>query len=362
MNKLVIKIAIVVSALIVLVACSDDSSEKTSSNSDSTQSIDSLSIKVSTEAAETNIRVKQLEELNYILNDESDGKIDLSIYSSGQLFGDLEAIQEVSAGSLDAAQTFTGPIANLVPELNVLDLPFLFKDNETYQNFLWNTEFGAYLIERMNEHNLMPIAFWDPGNVVTVLSKNAGSPPKKPDDLKGLVITDSQIPSYNKALTAFGATATSMPIEDAIPGIAQGTLDGIFAGYSNWYALFPEKETAPFALNMPVKYTWLVTVNKQWFDELPEEFQTAIIDSGKKSEEWQHEFIYDMEAESIEKLKELGKEWYVVPPEEEDIWMERLIPIYKEYEEEYGIEFMKLAYEASGKGLEYWNELGLGLD
>lgn len=352
-------------AMLIISGCSsnnNDNNKSEPSGKGEANSAESIEIKVSTEAAGSNIRVYQLEKFNEIMQEETDGQVELSLYPGAQLYGDIEAIQEIAAGSFDAAQTLTGSIANLIPEFNVLDLPFMFKDDEVYRDFLWNTELGEYFLDRMAEHNMMPIAFWDPGDVLLTFGPRVKEAPKSPADLKGINLTDSGSVAWHKAYEALGLTVTSMPVVESIPAIAQGTIDGIAAGYTNWLSVMPEKSDSPAALDLPMKFTWFVTMNKSLFDGLPEETQDAILSAGKKSEEWQYEYIQEFELEAIEELEAQERDWYEIPENEEDEWVELLVPIYKEFEEEYGIEFMKLAYEASGKGLEYWNGFGLGLD
>lgn len=352
--------SIVLCLWLVIAGCSSTEVSKENSNMNPTED-NPMEIKISTEAAEGNIRVDQLEKLNEILQEESDGTVGLSIYPGAQLYDDIEAIQEMAAGSFDGAQTLSGSVANLIPELNVIDLPFFFKDDEAYRNFLWNTELGDYYIDEMAKHNLMPIAVWDPGEVLLLLGKKVKEPPKEPEDLKGVVLTDSGSPAWNKSYTALGATATSMPVVESIPGVAQGTIDGIAGGFTNWSSVMPDKKLSPNAINLPMKFTWLVTVNKDWFDSLPEKSQEELLHAGKKSEEWQYDYIDEEDEKAKQELKEQGRQWSTITEKDEE-WTKAIVPIYKEYEEKYGTEFMRQAYEASGRDMEFWNELGLGLE
>ena len=47
---------------------------------------------------------------------------------SGSLGGEREQIEAVQLGTLDLVNTSTGPVGNFVPEVKIVDIPFLFRD------------------------------------------------------------------------------------------------------------------------------------------------------------------------------------------------------------------------------------------
>lgn len=56
------------------------------------------------------------------------GRYKLEIFPDGQLGGEREMIESLQLGTLDLAHTSTGPVSNFVPEVGILDIPFLFRE------------------------------------------------------------------------------------------------------------------------------------------------------------------------------------------------------------------------------------------
>src|SRR5262249_8193756 len=57
------------------------------------------------------------------------GRISIQMYPSMQLGGEKEMIEQSQVGALAIARISVGPMGPLVPELNVFNLPFMFRDD-----------------------------------------------------------------------------------------------------------------------------------------------------------------------------------------------------------------------------------------
>ncbi len=65
-----------------------------------------------------------------LLSEKSGGKMTLKMYHSGTLGSQPDAIEQVRIGGLEIANFNLGPIGPIVPEANVVSLPFIFKDTD----------------------------------------------------------------------------------------------------------------------------------------------------------------------------------------------------------------------------------------
>ena len=59
----------------------------------------------------------------------TNGRISIQMYPSMQLGGEKEMIEQAQIGALQIARISVGPMGPIVPELNVFNLPFMFRDN-----------------------------------------------------------------------------------------------------------------------------------------------------------------------------------------------------------------------------------------
>src|SRR5690349_15542148 len=58
------------------------------------------------------------------------GRYKCQVFPSGALGGEREEVEAVQLGTQDLVLTSTGPVGNFVPEIKVVDVPFLFRDYE----------------------------------------------------------------------------------------------------------------------------------------------------------------------------------------------------------------------------------------
>src|SRR5271165_5125116 len=63
-----------------------------------------------------------------IVERESKGRLKVTLYPSSQLGGQREVLQNVQAGVVDGVIDATATLTNFVPQLGVVDLPYLTKD------------------------------------------------------------------------------------------------------------------------------------------------------------------------------------------------------------------------------------------
>ncbi len=65
-----------------------------------------------------------------LLKEKSGGKMTLKMFHAGTLGSQPDAIEQVRIGGLEIANFNMGPIGPIVPEANVVSLPFIFKDSD----------------------------------------------------------------------------------------------------------------------------------------------------------------------------------------------------------------------------------------
>ena len=66
------------------------------------------------------------------LEDATNGRLSIQMYPSMQLGGEKEMIEQAQVGALAIARISVGPMGPIVPELNVFNLPFMFRDDAAH--------------------------------------------------------------------------------------------------------------------------------------------------------------------------------------------------------------------------------------
>ena len=81
----------------------------------------------------------------------SGGRLSIQMYPSMQLGGEKEMIEQAQVGALANARVSVGPMGPLVPELNVFNLPFMFRDDAHMEQVI-DGPIGDELLKKLSDH------------------------------------------------------------------------------------------------------------------------------------------------------------------------------------------------------------------
>src|SRR6266436_305281 len=114
----------------------------------------------------------------------TDGKVKIEVYPNSQLFKDKEEIEALQLGSVQILAPSTAKFAPLgVKEFEALDLPWLFKDEATYDKAM-KGPVGKWLFDKLESKGISGLAYWSNGCRMT----SANRPILTPADFQGLKV------------------------------------------------------------------------------------------------------------------------------------------------------------------------------
>ena len=125
-------------------------------------------------------------------------------------------------GTLDLTLTSTGPLPNFVPEVAILDIPFLFRDY-AHARAVLDGPIGQDLLQKFPPKDIVALAWAENGFRHMTNSKH---PVNVPDDLKGLKMRTMENPIHIQAYRQFGILPTPMAFTEVFTALQQGTVDG----------------------------------------------------------------------------------------------------------------------------------------
>src|SRR4026208_2431411 len=114
----------------------------------------------------------------------TNGRLSIQMYPSMQLGGEKEMIEQAQVGALAIARISVGPMGPLVPELNVFNLPFMFRDDAHMEKVI-DGEIGDEMLKKLSDHptaGLIGLCWMNAGSRNVYNSKPALT---NVDDLKG---------------------------------------------------------------------------------------------------------------------------------------------------------------------------------
>ena len=152
----------------------------------------------------------------------TNGRYKVQNFYSGALGAERESIEAVQLGTLDLTMTSTGPVPNFVPEVAILDIPFLFRDYAHARATL-DGPIGVDLLGKFPAKNIVALAWGENGFRHMTNNKRSVM---SPDDLKGLKMRTMENPVHIQAYKQFGIIPTPMAFTEVFTALQQGTVDG----------------------------------------------------------------------------------------------------------------------------------------
>ena len=150
------------------------------------------------------------------------GRYKVQTFYSAALGAERESVEAVQLGTLDLTLTSTGPLPNFVPEIAILDIPFLFRDY-AHARAVLDGPIGQELLAKFPAQGMVGLAWGENGFRHMTNSKH---PVVTPDDLRGLKMRTMENPVHIQAYRAFGIIPTPMAFTEVFTALQQGTVDG----------------------------------------------------------------------------------------------------------------------------------------
>src|SRR6266851_2326341 len=160
----------------------------------------------------------------------TDGKVKVEVYPNSQLFKDKEEIEALQLGSVQILAPSTAKFAPLgVKEFEVLDLPWLFKDEATYDKAI-RGPVGKWLFQKLETKGVSGLAYWTNGFHMT----SANRPLLAPTDFQGLKIRISGSKIADQYFRVLGSIPQIMAFSEVYQALQTGVVDGCENTASNY--------------------------------------------------------------------------------------------------------------------------------
>jgi tripartite ATP-independent transporter DctP family solute receptor len=145
----------------------------------------------------------------------TNGRYKIQTFYAGALGAERESVEGVQLGTLDLTLTSTGPLPNFVPEVAILDIPFLFRDY-AHARAVLDGPIGQELLQKFPPKGMVGLAWAENGFRHMTNSKR---PVNAPEDLKGLKMRTMENPIHIEAYRQFGILPTPMAFTEVFTAL-----------------------------------------------------------------------------------------------------------------------------------------------
>jgi len=151
------------------------------------------------------------------------GAVRIQVFSGGQLGSEVNIVSGMQTGIVDMAFHTTGFLESFFPRIQVLDLPFLFRDAKTAEALL-DGPIGQALLGDMPAKGIYGFVW---GHYGWRETETASQPIREPSDLKGLKVRIQPGAVFAASFRACGAIPVVMDLSEVYIGISQKTVGGV---------------------------------------------------------------------------------------------------------------------------------------
>ncbi len=239
------------------------------------------------------------------LEQATNGRISVQMFPSMQLGGEKEMIEQAQVGALAMARISVGPMGPIVPELNVFNLPFMFRDTAHMEKVI-DGPIGDEMLKKLSDHptaNLIGLCWMNAGTRNVYNSKH---PVKSIDDLRGLKIRMMGNPVFVDTMNALGGNGVAMGYDQLINALQTGVVDGAENNYPSYATGQHYRYAKYFSTTEHLMIPELLVFSKRIWQSLSKEDQDLIKKVAKEAQLEQRKLWYEMEEKSLAQMKEAG--------------------------------------------------------
>jgi TRAP-type transport system periplasmic protein len=265
-----------------------------------------------------------------LVRERTGGRVTIRIHHSRQLGDERQVVEGLQLGTVHLTVTSTGPLGGFVPEMNVLDLPFLFRDAGHAYKVL-DGEIGRGLLDKFAAVGIKGLAFWENGFRHVTTGK---TPVERPGDLKGLKIRVMENRVHQAAFRQLGADATPMAWGEVFTSLQQGLLDA----QEN-----PIPIVSTFKLYEVQKYLSLtghvyspapVLMSKKTWDRMAPDLQKILLDTAMEVAKVQRQLNRGQEDKQLGELRAKGMT--VIERPDRSAFREAMKPVFEQFQGQFG--------------------------
>ena len=249
------------------------------------------------------------EQLGKTLVADSNGKLTFKMFAGGVLGSEKEVIEQAQVGAIQMARVSLGIVGPVVPDVNVFNMPFVFRD-QAHMRKVIDGEVGDEILDKIthSEFNLVALAWMD-GGTRNIYTKK---PVRSLADLKGMKIRVQGNPMFIDTINAMGGNGIAMDTGEIFSALQTGVIDGAENNPPTLLEHNHYQNAKFYSLTGHLILPEPIVMSKITWEKLSPD-QQVLVKKAAKAAQAQERTLWDAKsASSEEKLKAAGVEFITV--------------------------------------------------
>ncbi len=234
--------------------------------------------------------------------EKSNGRMRIDVYPSEQLGSERECLELLQIGSLGMTKVSCSVIEGFVPEMGVLSLPFIFRD-EAHRFRVLEGAIGRELLLAGERYWLRGLCYYDAG---TRSFYTVDRPILVPEDLAGLKIRTQESPTSLRMVQALGGSATPIAWGELYSALQQGVVDGAENNPPSFHLSRHYEVCKHYSLDEHTGVPDVLVISTKIWEDLSAEFKQWLQEAADESEIYQRKLWRDATERALEEVQKAG--------------------------------------------------------
>jgi C4-dicarboxylate-binding protein DctP len=233
----------------------------------------------------------------------TNGKVKVEVYPNSTLYKDKEEIEALQLGSVQMLGPSTAKFAPLgAKEFEALDLPWLFKDDETYGSAM-KGQLGTWLFKKLESKGILGLAYWDNGFHMV----SANKPLINPTDFQGLKIRISGSKIADRYFRDMGSIPQIMAFSEVYQALQTGVVDACENTPSNYFTQKFHEVQKDITVSYHAHLQYAVIVNAKFWKALPADVRGQVEKAMNEATDYTNSIAQKENEDALAEIKKSGK-------------------------------------------------------
>jgi len=262
-----------------------------------------------------------------LVRERTDGRIEIQVKAGAALGSEYTVIEQMQFGGIDFARVSLSQLAEFVPKLNVLQMPYLYAGSEHMWKVL-DGRIGDEFMDAVDGSGVTALSWYDAGARNFYCTEK---PITCLEDMKGRKIRVQESKLMAEIVEALGGEAVPMAFDQVYSGLQRGEVDG---AENNWPSYESEKhyEVAPyFTIDEHTRVPEMQIVSDMTWNKLKPEDQQIIRACAQESARYERDEWQRRAQESERVVREAGCKVNELSAKELVRFQEAVTPVYEKF-------------------------------
>lgn len=273
-----------------------------------------------------------------LIRERSNGLVEVQVFPNGYLYKDGEEMEALLNGDIQMVAPATSKVTKVVPEFQVLDLPFAFRNSDEVHEYL-SSELGKKALAQLQTKGYYPLSIWDNG--FKQMTNNQHEL-KRPEDFSGLRFRIMPSEVIKNQFITLNASTQSNSFNEVFQLLEDKAIDGQENTFSNIVSKEIHSLQQFLTISNHGYLGYVVLMNKQFLDGLPIDIQRLIKETMKEVTAWEIKLSKELNEQNLNDLQTCNcMEIHSLTDQERQLWEDALQPVYTHFVDRFGAEYIE---------------------